>query len=63
MFLRVTAINRGSPGLALLMGRTTGSSTAGVAGLRDVGEHLSPIRGARNLSCIHGCGVGGSSLF
>ena len=60
---RATDTNRGSPGPALLTRGTTGSWGAGVAGLRDVGERLSPIRGARNLSCTCGCGVGGSLLF
>ena len=59
---RATDTNKGSPGPALLT-RGTGSWIAGVAGLRDVGERLSPTRGARNLSCTRGCGVGGSSLF
>ena len=59
---RATDTNKGSPGPALFT-RGTGSWIAGVAGLRDVGERLSPIRGARNLSCTRGCGVGGSSLF
>ena len=59
---RVTDTNKGSPGPALLT-RGTGSWIAGVAGLRDVGERLLPTRGARNLSCTRGCGVGGSSLF
>ena len=60
---QATDTNRGSPGPALLTRGTTGSWGAGVAGLRDVGERLSPIRGARNLSCMRGCGVGGSLLF
>ena len=53
--------NKGSPGPALLMVGTTGSGAARVAGLMDVGKHLSLTCGARNLSCVHGCGVGGSS--
>ena len=53
--------NKGSPGPALLIVGTTGSQVAGVVGLRDVRERLSPTCGARNLSCAHGCGVGGSS--
>ena len=60
---RATDTNKGSPGPALLTRGTTGSWIARVAGLRDVGERLSPTRGARNLSCTRGCGVGGSSLF
>ena len=60
---RATDTNRGSPGLALLTRGTMGSWGAGVVGLRDVGERLSPTHGARNLSCTRGCGVGGSSLF
>ena len=48
---RATDTNKGSPGLALLTRGTTGSWIAGVTGLRDVGERLSPTRGARNLSC------------
>ena len=55
--------NKGSSGPALLIVGTTGSRVARVAGLRDVGERLSPTRGARNLSCVRGCRVGGSSLF
>ena len=54
-------MNKGSPSLALLMVGTTGSGAARVAGLMDVGKRLSPTCGARNLSCICGCGVGGSS--
>ena len=60
---RATDTNKGSPGPALLTRGTTGSGIAGVAGLSDVGERLSLTRGARNLSCMRGCGVGGSSLF
>ena len=60
---RATDTNKGSPGLALLTRGTTGSWIAGVAGLRDVRERLSSTRGARNLSCTCGCGVGGSLLF
>ena len=58
-----TDTNKGSPGLALLIRGATGSWIAGVVGLRDVREHLLPTRGARNLSCVRGCRVGGSSLF
>ena len=58
-----TDTNKGSPGLAQLTRGTTDSGMAGVVGLRDVGEHLSPTRGAKNLSCVRGCGIGGSSLF
>ena len=60
---RATDTNKGSPGPALLTRGTTGSGMAGVAGLRDVGERLSPTRGARNLSCVHGCRVGRLLLF
>ena len=60
---QVTDTNKGSPGPAWLTRGTMGSGMAGVAGLRDVGERLSPTCGARNLSCTCGCRVGGSSLF
>ena len=60
---RATDTNKGSPGPARLTRGTTSSWTAGVVGLRDVGERLSPTCGARNLSCVRGCGVGGLSLF
>ena len=60
---QATDTNRGSPGPALLIRGATGSWIAGVAGLRDVRERLSPTCGARNLSCTRGCGVGGSLLF
>ena len=60
---RATDTNKGSPGPAWLTRGTTGSWTAGVAGLRDVGERLLLTCGARNLSCVHRCRVGGSSLF